>query len=84
MGDSLVLNAVRFYRELDAMPKEKLTKRKMQGRQTRQKLFETSIALFEQHGYENVTIDDICGHIGVSKGAFYTTAVRLKHIEIKG
>ena len=54
------------------MPREKLTKRKIQGRETRQKLFETSIALFNERGYENVTIDDICEKIGVSKGAFYT------------
>lgn len=54
------------------MAREKLTKRKVQGRETRQKLFETSIALFNERGYENVTIDDICEKIGVSKGAFYT------------
>ncbi|MEW6078229.1 MAG: TetR/AcrR family transcriptional regulator [Thermodesulfobacteriota bacterium] len=54
------------------MPGEKLTKRKLQGRETRQKLFETSLALFNERGYENVTIDDICERIGVSKGAFYT------------
>lgn len=52
--------------------KPKLTKRKIQGKETRQKLFDTSIALFNQHGYENVTVDDICEKIGVSKGAFYT------------
>jgi AcrR family transcriptional regulator len=54
------------------MPREKLTKRKIQGRETRQKLFETSIALFNERGYESVTIDDICETIGVSKGAFYS------------
>lgn len=53
------------------MPKEKLTKRKLQARQTRQKLFDTSLALFSQYGYDKVTIDDICEKIGVSKGAFY-------------
>ena len=54
------------------MAKEKLTKRKIQGRETRRKIFDTSLELFNRHGYENVTIDDICEKIGVSKGAFYT------------
>ena len=54
------------------MARIKLTKRKLQGTQTRQKIFETSLELFNRHGYDNVTIDDICDTIGVSKGAFYT------------
>ncbi len=54
------------------MAREKLTKRAIQGRETRQKIFDTSLELFNRHGYENVTIDDICEKIGVSKGAFYT------------
>jgi TetR/AcrR family transcriptional regulator, cholesterol catabolism regulator len=54
------------------MRKAKLTKRAIQGKQTRQKIFDTSLALFSEYGYENVTIDDICEKIGVSKGAFYT------------
>jgi TetR/AcrR family transcriptional regulator, cholesterol catabolism regulator len=54
------------------MARSKLTKRKIQGSQTRQKIFETSLELFHRHGYDNVTIDDICEKIGVSKGAFYT------------
>lgn len=54
------------------MAKEKLTKRKLQGRETRRKIFETSLELFGRHGYDNVTIDDICEKIGMSKGAFYS------------
>jgi AcrR family transcriptional regulator len=54
------------------MAGEKLTKRAIQGRKTRQKIFDISLELFNRHGYENVTIDDICEKIGVSKGAFYT------------
>ena len=48
------------------MARIKLTKRKLQGTQTRQKIFETSLELFNRHGYDNVTIDDICDTIGVS------------------
>ena len=54
------------------MAKKKLTQRNIQGKLTRQRLFETSLELFKKHGYENVTIDDICEKVGVSKGAFYT------------
>jgi hypothetical protein len=53
-------------------PKAKLTKRKIQGKLTRQKIFDTSLELFNKHGYENVTVDEICENIGLSKGAFYT------------
>lgn len=54
------------------MAPKKETKRKIQGKQTRQKLFDTSLELFSKHGYDKVTIDDICKKIGMSKGAFYT------------
>ena len=54
------------------MAQKKETKRKIQGRKTRQKLFDTSTELFSKYGYDKVTIDDICEKIGVSKGAFYT------------
>jgi len=54
------------------MAREKMTKRKIQGKETRQKIFDTSLALFNKYGYDKVTIDDICEKIGMSKGAFYT------------
>lgn len=44
----------------------------MQGKLTRQKIFDTSIEFFNKYGYENVTIDEICEQLGLSKGAFYT------------
>ena len=44
----------------------------MQGKLTRQKIFDTSLELFNKHGYENVTVDAICEKLGLSKGAFYT------------
>lgn len=56
---------------IPSMAKEKLTKRKIQGRETRLKIFDTSLALFNSRGYDNVTIDDICEKVGMSKGAFY-------------
>jgi AcrR family transcriptional regulator len=37
----------------------------------RKKLFETAASLFEKEGYENVSVDEICSRVGVTKGAFY-------------
>jgi AcrR family transcriptional regulator len=53
------------------MPKNKISPRKKQALQTRQKIFDTAIGLFSKRGYEKVTVDDICEKVGVSKGAFY-------------
>ncbi|ACL05761.1 TetR/AcrR family transcriptional regulator [Desulfatibacillum aliphaticivorans] len=38
---------------------------------TKQKIFETAIPMFMKKGYDNVSIDDICGKMGLTKGAFY-------------
>jgi AcrR family transcriptional regulator len=46
-------------------------KRKDQKELTKKKIFETSIFLFIEQGYENVTIDAIAKSIGLTKGAFY-------------
>lgn len=54
------------------MPEVRLTPRKEQAIETRRRIFEAAVTLFEQNGYENVTIDDICAAVGMSKGAFYT------------
>ncbi len=53
------------------MPKNKLTKRKERALATHQKIWENALWLFSKEGYDNVTIDDICEKVGVSKGAFY-------------
>jgi TetR/AcrR family transcriptional regulator, cholesterol catabolism regulator len=45
---------------------------------TRQRIYEAALALFMKHGYNKVTIDDICNKIGLTKGAFYA------HFESKG
>ena len=37
----------------------------------RQKLFQNAEKLFLEKGYENVSIDEICRTVGVTKGAFY-------------
>ena len=38
---------------------------------TKETLLDSAIYLFQQHGFENVTIDDICKEINVTKTAFY-------------
>lgn len=41
------------------------------GQRTKQHLFETSIALINERGYDNVTVTDICEAACVAKGTFY-------------
>lgn len=45
--------------------------REIQSLETEQKIFSTALALFDEKGYDNVTINDICHQIGLTKGAFY-------------
>jgi AcrR family transcriptional regulator len=52
--------------------KRKPTKRDLDAQKTKTKIFNTAIALFEEYGFETVTMDDIAQRAGVSKGNFYT------------
>ncbi len=45
--------------------------RKEQAQNTKKKLLETAITLFKKHGYEKVTIEQICREADVTTGAFY-------------
>lgn len=38
---------------------------------TRKKIFDTALLLFNEHGYENVTIANICDRADVTRNAFY-------------
>ena len=40
-------------------------------RATKEALLAAAIGLFQKHGFENITIDDICKEIDVTKTAFY-------------
>ena len=53
------------------MKKEKISKRKIQAAETKNKIFETAKQLFKKNGFENVSVDSIVEEAGVSKGAFY-------------
>ncbi|MEU6998502.1 TetR/AcrR family transcriptional regulator [Nonomuraea sp. NPDC046570] len=48
---------------------EELTGR---GRRTRAALVRAGREAFEEHGYDAVRVDDVCGRAGVSHGTFYT------------
>ncbi len=54
------------------MTEVKLTARKEQALETRHRIFEAAVTLFDRQGYDSVTVDDICREVGMSKGAFYT------------
>jgi len=45
--------------------------RLIQSIETEQKIFETALLLFDQKGYDNVSINEICQQLGLTKGAFY-------------
>lgn len=49
----------------------KLTNRQLQAIETKNKILNASIELFSDKGYDNVTIEEICNKINVSKGLFY-------------
>lgn len=47
------------------------TNRQRQAARTRKHIHEVSMALFEEHGFNKVTIHQICSACGISTGAFY-------------
>jgi AcrR family transcriptional regulator len=47
------------------------SERQIQSQIIKQKIRDAAKALVKQKGYENVTIDEICAEIGVTKGTFY-------------
>jgi len=46
-------------------------RRKAQSRQTEQRILQAALELMREHGYENVSVRDICGRAGITTGAFY-------------
>lgn len=53
------------------MGKDKISNRKLQANETRNRIFETAKQLFLENGFENVSVDSIVDAAGVSKGSFY-------------
>ncbi|MEA4872658.1 MAG: TetR/AcrR family transcriptional regulator [Synergistaceae bacterium] len=50
---------------------KKSNKRKLQAIKTRQMIHQSATRLFAEHGFENVTVEEIAAGAGVSVGAFY-------------
>jgi AcrR family transcriptional regulator len=50
---------------------EKITNRQVQAQQTKDKVYQVAIHLFETKGFENITVDEICSVAKVSTGTFY-------------
>lgn len=53
------------------MRERRPNKRKIQGAETKKKLYDIAERLFEQYGFENVSVEDITHEAGITKGAFY-------------
>ena len=54
------------------MPKKKqLTSRQKQAIESRKKLVTAATELFNQHGYQDTAVQDICAKAGLSVGVFY-------------
>lgn len=50
---------------------EKLNSRKIKAINTKKKIFATAIQLINEHGYDNVSVEQICKEVGISIGGFY-------------
>jgi TetR/AcrR family transcriptional regulator, fatty acid metabolism regulator protein len=48
-----------------------MTLKQLKGKETKKKIFKASIHLFEEYGYDNVTVEQICNEVGIAKGTFY-------------
>ena len=53
------------------MRKAKLTARQKQAIATRKRIYNAALRLFEKHGFDQVTVNEICRKARVSKGTFY-------------
>lgn len=49
----------------------KLTRRQQKAQKTKFNLFCNAVRMFDEKGYDNVTVEDICKASNVSKGTFY-------------
>jgi AcrR family transcriptional regulator len=45
--------------------------RKMQAAETKKKIYNNAVLLFNKYGFENVSVDSIVEKAGISKGGFY-------------
>jgi len=48
-----------------------LTKRKLRSIESRKRILKTAETMIKKKGFDNVTIDEICAELKISKGGFY-------------
>lgn len=53
------------------MKKKKINKRKAQGAETKQRIYDIAERLFTERDYTEVSVEDITDEAGITKGAFY-------------
>lgn len=53
------------------MREKKPDKRKVQGAETKKKLYEIAERLFTERNFSDVNVEDITDEAGITKGAFY-------------
>ncbi|WP_027399004.1 TetR/AcrR family transcriptional regulator [Anaerovorax odorimutans] len=53
------------------MREKKPNKKKVQGAETKKKLYEIAEKLFTEHDFDDVSVEDITDAAGITKGAFY-------------
>lgn len=53
------------------MESKKMNGKKLQGLETKRKIYVSAAALFKEYGFENVSVDSIVEKAGISKGSFY-------------
>ena len=47
-----------------------LTKQKQKSKETKERIFRAAKEILQQHGYESLSIKNICEEAGVSNGSF--------------
>jgi TetR/AcrR family transcriptional regulator, fatty acid metabolism regulator protein len=49
----------------------KMNSRKKQANETKIRIYETAVNLMQAHGFEKITVEEICKEAGVAVGSFY-------------
>src|SRR6266852_4192908 len=56
---------------LDVSSEAPMSYRPEHGKQTRTRIVRSAITLFNRHGFDGVSIDDVMSHAGLTRGGFY-------------
>jgi TetR/AcrR family transcriptional regulator, fatty acid metabolism regulator protein len=50
---------------------KKVNLRKKQANETKGRIYETAVKMMQEHGFEKITVEEICKEAGVAVGSFY-------------